>query len=219
MSCYILGAGAHGRVVADILASSSVPIAGFVDDDARLQGALVHGHAVLCDTPTLLAQAAGRPVQVIVALGAAPLRLRLTRQFLDLGHEVINALHRQAIVAPTAAIGRGVCLCAAAVLNPDAVLGDAVIVNTGATVDHDCVIADGVHLSPGVHLAGRVRIGALTFLGVGVAVAPRVSIGAGSIIGAGAVVVRDIPADVLAYGAPARVIRRLHGQFDWSRLL
>jgi len=219
MNCYILGAGAHGRVVVDILESRGVAIAGFVDDDARLHGALVSGYPVLYSTPTLLAQAGDGPFSLIVALGAAPLRLRLTQAFLDRGLELINAVHRQAIVSPAAALGRGVCLCAAAVINPDAVLGDAVIVNTGATVDHDCIIADGVHLSPGVHLAGRVNIGALSFLGVGVSVAPRVSIGPGTIIGAGSVVVGDIPADVLAYGAPARVIRPLHGQFDWSRLL
>jgi len=39
----------------------------------------------------------------------------------------------------------------------------------------------------------------------------RVRIGADAIVGAGAVVTRDIPEAVVAYGAPARVIRTVKG--------
>jgi acetyltransferase-like isoleucine patch superfamily enzyme len=47
------------------------------------------------------------------------------------------------------------------------------------------------------------------WLATGVTVLAGVRIGRGSIIGAGSVVTRDIPAGVLAAGAPARVLRRL----------
>ena len=38
---------------------------------------------------------------------------------------------------------------------------------------------------------------------------PGVSIGANTVVGAGAVVTRDLPANVVAVGNPARVVRRL----------
>jgi maltose O-acetyltransferase len=38
---------------------------------------------------------------------------------------------------------------------------------------------------------------------------PRVGIGENTVVGAGAVVTRDLPANVVAVGNPARVIRRL----------
>ena len=47
------------------------------------------------------------------------------------------------------------------------------------------------------------------WLGGGVIICPGVSIGANAVVGAGAVVTRDIPANVLAVGNPARVIREL----------
>ena len=47
------------------------------------------------------------------------------------------------------------------------------------------------------------------WLGGGVIVLPGVNIGENTVVGAGAVVTRDLPANVVAVGVPARVIRRL----------
>jgi maltose O-acetyltransferase len=54
-----------------------------------------------------------------------------------------------------------------------------------------------------------VRIGDDCWIGGGAIICPGVTIGPRSIIGAGAVVTRDIPADSVAVGNPARVIRSL----------
>jgi maltose O-acetyltransferase len=47
------------------------------------------------------------------------------------------------------------------------------------------------------------------WLGGGVIVCPGVTIGTNTVVGAGAVVTRDLPADVVAVGNPARVIRSI----------
>lgn len=54
-----------------------------------------------------------------------------------------------------------------------------------------------------------ITIGDNVWLGGGVIVVPGVTIGANTVVGAGAVVTKDLPAGVLAVGAPARVIRQL----------
>ena len=51
-----------------------------------------------------------------------------------------------------------------------------------------------------------VHIGRNVWLGAGVIVLPGVTIGDNSVIGAGAVVTRDIPANVVAFGVPCRVV-------------
>ena len=38
---------------------------------------------------------------------------------------------------------------------------------------------------------------------------PGVTIGENTVVGAGSVVVRDLPANIVAVGSPARVVRRL----------
>ncbi|XID93092.1 DapH/DapD/GlmU-related protein [Paenibacillaceae bacterium WGS1546] len=55
------------------------------------------------------------------------------------------------------------------------------------------------------------------WIGRGSIILPGVTIGAGSVIAAGSVVTRDIPAGVLAGGAPAKVIRELAVPEGWIR--
>ena len=55
--------------------------------------------------------------------------------------------------------------------------------------------------------ARPITLGNNVWLGGGVIVCPGVTIGDNTVVGAGAVVTRDLPADVVAVGNPARVIR------------
>ncbi len=54
-----------------------------------------------------------------------------------------------------------------------------------------------------------ITIGDNVWLGGGVIVCPGVTIGENTVVGAGAVVTRDLPANVVAVGNPARVIRAI----------
>jgi maltose O-acetyltransferase len=57
--------------------------------------------------------------------------------------------------------------------------------------------------------ASPIVIGDNVWLGGGVIVCPGVSIGENTVVGAGAIVTRDLPANVVAVGNPARIVRRL----------
>ena len=57
-----------------------------------------------------------------------------------------------------------------------------------------------------------ITIGNNVWLGGGVIVCPGVTIGNNTVVGAGAVVIRDLPANVVAVGNPARVVRTIEGQ-------
>ena len=61
----------------------------------------------------------------------------------------------------------------------------------------------------GYMYAKPVTINDNCWLGGNVTVLPGVSIGEGSVIGAGSVVTKNIPAGVLAYGNPCKVIRQI----------
>ena len=55
-----------------------------------------------------------------------------------------------------------------------------------------------------------VRIGKNCWLGAGVIVLPGVTIGENTVVGAGSVVTKDLPANVVAVGNPARVLRKIN---------
>ncbi len=87
-----------------------------------------------------------------------------------------------------------------------------VIIGNNCHVTHGCVILahDGTSFQlPGnKENVGRVTIGDGVFLGVNSVVLPNVTIGDNAVIGAGSVVTQAIPANCVAAGNPARVIRR-----------
>jgi maltose O-acetyltransferase len=61
----------------------------------------------------------------------------------------------------------------------------------------------------GLEYAEPISIGDDVWLGGGAIVLPGVTIGDRAVVGAGSVVTRDVPADVVVAGNPARVIRSL----------
>jgi maltose O-acetyltransferase len=89
------------------------------------------------------------------------------------------------------------------------------------TIGADCQFGPNVQLLTPTHpiepqprrdrleAAKPITIGDNVWLGGGVIVCPGVTIGDNCVIGAGAVVTRDIPANVIAVGNPARVIREI----------
>ena len=88
-------------------------------------------------------------------------------------------------------------------------IGDDVLMGPGVqllTVGHPM---DYETRKTGLEIAKPIVIGEGAWIGGGAIILPGVTIGARSVIGAGAIVTRNVEADVLAFGNPARVVRRL----------
>jgi UDP-N-acetylbacillosamine N-acetyltransferase len=205
----VWGASGHALVVADIIrAEREFEIVGFLDDldPARAQGAF-GGSTVLGGRQELPRLREQGVQNVIIAIGDCRTRLELAAVARSHGFLLARAIHPSAVLAQDVEVGEGTVIAAGAVINPSVRIGHSVIVNTSASIDHECIVGDGVHVGPGVRLGGRVSIGNGTWLGIGAVVRDHVVIGERSIIGAGAVVLSDIPAGVVAYGLPAKVVR------------
>lgn len=98
-------------------------------------------------------------------------------------------------------------------------------VRSSMIIGEDCLIAEMVSIRDHDHRFDRldlttreqgevvapVRIGRNVWLGAKVTVAKGITIGENAIVGANAVVTKDIPANAIAAGVPARVIRMRGG--------
>lgn len=207
----LLGAGGHGKVVADAALCAGWHEVVFYDDAwPRVQASgtwpvVGASEQLVRDLPTLGG--------VIVTIGRNATRLDKQRWLQSLGAPLVSIIHPAATISRFAALGPGCVVMASAVVNVDASIGQACIINTGATVDHDCQLADGVHISPGAHLSGQVNVGEASWVGVGAVVRQGLIIGRGVMVGAGAVVVKPVPDDLTVIGNPARplVTRELPG--------
>ncbi len=108
-------------------------------------------------------------------------------------------------------------------------LGDGVYMNTGCVI-LDCarveigaktLLGPTVQIYTAVHplepraraafieTARPVTLGRNVWIGGGAILLPGVTVGDNAVVGAGSVVTRDVPANCLAVGNPARVIRRI----------
>jgi len=209
----IVGAGAHARVVFDILraAGEAANVHAFVDVDGRGEfvGKTVFDRQVLDGAEAMDEYVRSRDVTVVIGHGNNSKRRDIIPHLESLGVRIGNAVHPSAAISPDVEIGVGSTVSAGVIIITGAKIGKGCIINTAATIDHDCVVGDYSQIAPGAHLAGRVTIGPENFVGIGAVVIQNITVGEGAVVGAGAAVVRDVPARCLVIGVPARVRKRL----------
>lgn len=131
--------------------------------------------------------------------------------------ELLGSLGEDAVVKPPLYVdyGEHIHIGARTFINYNLTALDVAAI----TIGEDCQIGPNVQLLTPTHpvepqprrdrleAAKPITIGDNVWLGGGVIVCPGVTIGDNSVIGAGSVVTRDIPANVIALGNPARVVK------------
>jgi UDP-perosamine 4-acetyltransferase len=209
-----LGAGGHGRSVAEVIAAQDeYECAGYLDADPKLAGRSIHGFPVLGGDPLLAEVKKQGITHFLVTIGTAgepdrwQVRARKFEEAIGRGLVPVTLVHPRAIVSGYSTVSSGVVVMPGAIVAAGARVGDNVILNSGCIVEHDCVIGPHCHLASGAVLGGCVELGEGVHVGAGAVVRQLLKIGRGAVIGAGAVVVGDVAAGTPVVGVPARPIR------------
>ena len=185
-----------------------------MDDGVWPQAATLDDDVVLgyrgsrpCDPRLVLGEGARLRSGTILYAGS-----RIGQRF-ETGHHVVIREENR--------LGDDVSVWSNTVVDYGCVIGDRTKIHSNCYVAQFTELEDDVFLAPGVVIANDLfpgfeisasamrgpSIGAGAQIGVNSTILPYVRIGERAMIGAGSVVTRDIPADTLAYGAPAVPVR------------
>lgn len=197
----IIGAGGHGKVVADVVSKiEQWDHISFLEDKEEIKETL--GFPVigkLKDYKLLKNEFRN----AFVAIGNNSLRLVWLEKLYKEGFILPIIIHPFSAVSRFSNIKAGTIIMAGAVVNAGTSIGKGCILNTCSSIDHDCTLGDGVHVSPGARIGGTVSIGSCTWICIGSSISNNITIGSRSTIAAGAAVVHDVPDNVIAAGVPA----------------
>ena len=201
----ILGAGGHGKVVADCALACGWKDIAFLDD--KYPELTEIGHWPVTGKINFANIDKKQVAHLALGVGNNQLRRKWLTQGIELGFEFPVLSHPSAVISAFSTVGAGSVVFANAVINVDAKIGQAVIVNTAAVIEHDCIVSDACHISPTACLAGEVTVGEYSWVGMGANIIQGLHIKDNVVIGAGAVVVSDIACGQTVVGIPAKPIK------------
>ncbi|WP_104984760.1 sugar O-acetyltransferase [Sorangium cellulosum] len=186
------------------------------DDTRSMRERMLAGDPYIADDPEIAEQSAAA-LDLMAAYNATSVRQRpLRRRLLE---QLLGSIGEGTEIRPPFYVDYGAHIT----------IGARCFANFGlvALDVAPITIGDDVQIGPNVQLltpthpvepeprrnkwegAKPIKIGNNVWLGGGAIVLPGVTIGDNTVVGAGSVVTRDLPANVIAVGNPARVIRSL----------
>ena len=172
-SWLILGAGGHGRSVADSIIFNGDDVVGFLDDsyssNAFVSGIPVLGPLSLSyNLHSVSYSTSFKPFDFcLVALGN-PLQRQRWQTLLESEDLPLGVLvHPTAYVSPSAILQPGCVLLAGSIVNANVHLHSGVLVNSGAIIDHDAVCGAFSNLGVNAAMSGGSSLAPLAFLKAG----------------------------------------------------
>jgi len=119
----------------------------------------------------------------------------------------LTVVHPTAYVSESARLGKGTVVLQNATVTANVRLGDQVTILPNTVVSHDCAVGDYTCIAGGVSVSGGVTLLEACYLGTGSCLRSRITVGPGSLVGMGSVVLRDVPANTIVVGNPAKYLR------------
>lgn len=201
----IIGAGGHGKVVADIaLKMKRWKEVSFLDNKSNIEP-FMNCHVIDKSSEAIRYI---KDYDIIVAVGNNAVREKILTSLENEGASIPVLIHPRAVIGEQVEIGNGTVVMAGVVINCSTRIGRGCIINTSSSIDHDNKVEDYVHISPGVHLAGTVEIGKKSWIGIGATISNNINVAENCVVGAGAVVVANIVEGGTYIGVPIRKLRQ-----------
>ena len=145
-----------------------------------------------------------------VAIGDNWIRHKVVENILGLipNAKFANAIHPSSIISKSVTMGEGIVIMPGAIVNANSQISNHCIIGTSSVIEHDCKVGMFSTLAPNATLGGGASIGSFNMLGLASTVKHGISTGVHCVIGAGSVVLQNLDRYQVAYGIPAKVVRK-----------
>lgn len=202
----IVGFGGFGREVAVWAEDCGRDVAGFLDDATPVG---LHGRFKVLGG--VLSWSDYTDAQFVVAVGDPRTRKMLVEKMCSIGEPPFATLIHPTVVRDDSSreVGEGSIICAGCVMTTDYKIGRHVIINICSTVAHDNVLGDFVTVAPMVAISGNVTLENGVEIGTAAALRQGVHVAEGAMVGMGSVLTKDVPANTIFLGNPAREFKSL----------
>lgn len=203
----LLGYSGHGYVVAEAAILSGIELIGYAESTELVQnpyGLVFLGDETKEEFNWNICK------NYVLGVGANSIRERIASRVIAHGGQLLSIIHPNASVSANVVIGSGTFVARLVSVNPLVSIGQNVILNTSCSIDHECQIESNVHIAPGAVLAGNVKVKGGAFIGANSVIKEGVFIGERAVVGAGSVVIRDVEAESVVVGNPAKRYVNMH---------
>lgn len=207
---YVLGVGGSTPVFMDFAEACGYKIAGLYHYNSDRTGEHEHGHPILGSFDDLY-QSDIKGKMFLLSQGDMKIREEVTNKILKLGGVVPTLIHPTAIVSKYAKVSEeGVAIGANCIVQADAEIKSNAVLWDMALVCHQTTIGNYCFVGPKALVGAHIEVKDFAFIGQdALLVSGKVgTMGANSLLGAGAVLTKGLPANVVAVGNPARVIKK-----------
>lgn len=157
MNLLIIGAGGHGRVVAEVAEACGYDQIAFLDDSSS------EAIGKISDIEKFVMQFE----HAFVGMGDNKLRRELIGRLENAGYKIPVLIHPTAYVSRTAAMGKGTVAEPKAIVNANTNIGIGCIISIGSIIDHDVMIGDYCHINSGAIVKAGARVDSFAKLEAG----------------------------------------------------
>ncbi|RXT14001.1 DapH/DapD/GlmU-related protein [Ammoniphilus sp. CFH 90114] len=135
-----------------------------------------------------------------------PLHSKATKILRSAGCQIATLIHPSINLSMTE-IGEGCILPEGCMVGQYTRLGNFVVIRSRGYIAHDVMVEDNVFIGPNATIGGNSVIESGSFIGMG-AIIMNTKVGKNSVVGAGSVVIKEVEAQTVVVGVPAKPIRK-----------